>query len=215
MALLTSEVDLIRYELGWSALTTGAEPYIGIAAIFDRVMVPYLRAGLITSSATAVTASPTPALVTLTLASVSGTNTQGDAVAVHVGDRLVVDVDSRQESATVESISSLNVSLLLSNAHTGTYSVTVEGGEALLRSILRKCRAAAQALEDAMLNAGIKKVDEIEFFPSKSTGGSTMFEDLKVQRQYWRNELYRLLFGVGDKSLTGQNGGSGGLISVY
>lgn len=215
MALLTSEVDLIRYELGWSGLTTGAEPFIGIAAIFDRVMVPYLRSGLITSSATAVTASATPALVPITLTAISGTNTQGDAVAVHVGDRLVVDVDARQEASTVESISGSIVSLLLSNVHTGTYSVTVEGSEALLRSILRKCRAAAQALEDAMSSAGIKKVDEIEFFPSKMTGGSTIFDDLRTQRQYWRNELYRLLFGVGDKSLTGQSSGSGGLVSVY
>lgn len=212
MALLQSELDLIRFELGWNELTTGAEPFIGITALFDRVVAPYLRAGLITSSSTSVTAATTPTQVNLTLAAVSGTNTQGDAVSVHAGDRLVIDVDSAQEIATVESISGSVVTLLLSNAHAGTYPVTVEGGESIVRGILRNCRAVGVKIASAMTRAGLKKVDEIEFFAS-STGGSTVFSDLVGQQRYWRSELYRALFGIGDRSLVG--GGSGGLISVY
>lgn len=211
MALLQSELQLIRYELGWNNLSTGAEPYIGIAAIFDRVVAPYLRSGLITSSATAVAVGAGQTALVLT--ATTGTDTQGAAVAVHVGDRLVVDVDARQELAIVESMMGSTVTLLLSIAHTGTYPVTVEGGESILRGILRNCRAATAKLESAGSRAGVKKVDEIEFFAS-SAGGSTVFGELIAQRQYWRGELYRLLFGVGDRSLTG-GGGAGGNISVY
>lgn len=213
MALLTSELDQIRYELGWNNLTVGAEPYIGVAAIFDRVVAPYLRSGLITSSSTEVDAASAPTQVTLTLAAASGTNTQGDAVSVSVGDTLVVDVDARQELAIVQAVTGTDVDLLLSLAHTGTYPVTVQGGEAMLRQILRRCRAVSFEIEGAMSNAGLKKVDEIEFFQSR-LGGSTVFDDLLRQQHYWRVELYRLLFGVGDRSLMG-GGRSGGLISVY
>lgn len=214
MALLTSELDLIRFELGWNGLTTGATPYIGIAEIFDRVVAPYLRSGLITSSSTAVTASAAPAKTTLTLTAVSGTNTQGDTVAVHVGDRLIVDVDSRQEATTVESMSGVTVQVLLSLAHAGTYPVTVEGSESILRGILRNCRNVSSKLESSASRVGIKKVDEIEFFGATS-GGSTVFSELMGQRQYWRGELYRCLFGVGDRSLSGGGMGNGGLLSVY
>lgn len=214
MSLLQSELDSIRYELGWNELTVGAEPYIGVAAIFDRVVLPFLRSGLITSSSTTVTAASPAEPVTLTLAAVSGTNTQGTTVTVSVGDKLVVDVDSRQESAIVQAISGSTVTLLLSLDHSGTYPVTVEGGEAIVRSILRRCRNISLRLEEAADNAGIKKVDEVEFFAS-SSGGSTLFGELIAQRQYWRQELYRALFGSGDRSLTGQSAGTGGLISVY
>jgi len=214
MALLESEIELIKYELGWNTLSVGSEPYVGIAAIFNQVVQPYLLSGLITSSATVVTATTSPTQVALTLAAVSGTNTQGTAVSVHVGDRLVIDVDSAQESAIVESISGNNVTLRLSLAHTGTYPVTVEGGESIVRSILRNCRAVAAKIEAAVGRAGIKKVDEIEFFPSTAGGGSTVFGELSALRTYWRGELYRVLFGVGDRSLIG-GGRGGGAISVY
>lgn len=214
MSLLPSELDLIRYELGWNELTTGAEPYVGVAALFDRVVLPFLRSGLITTSSTAVTAATPAAPVALTLAAVSGTNTQGTTVTVSAGDKLVIDVDDLQESATVESISGNIVTVPLSLAHTGVYPVTVEGGESLVRSILRRCRKVSASIESAMDNAGLKKVDEVEFFPSAG-GGSSMFGDLVAQQKYWRNELYRVLFGVGDRSLTGQATGAGGLVSIY
>ncbi len=38
--------------------------------------------------------------------------------------------------------------------------------------------------------------------------------ELRGLRDYWRGELYRVLFGVGDRSLIG-GGRSGGAISVY
>lgn len=215
MALLESELEEIRYELGWSNLTTGAEPYIGIAAIFDRVVAPYLRSGLITTSSTAVAAATTPTQRSITLAAVTGTNTQGTTVTVSAGDRLIIDVDSQQEAAIVQSISGSVVTVMLSLAHAGTYPVTVEGGEAKLREILRACRDVSARIARSMGRAGVKKVDEIEFF-EKKTGGSTVLSDLVEAQRYWRGELYRLLFGTGDKSLVGGGmGGAGGLVSVY
>lgn len=216
MAILPSELDLIRFELGFNTLTTGAEPYIGIAAVFSQVIQPYLRSGLITTSTTSVTAASTPTLVTLTLAAVTGVNTQGTAVSIVAGDRFVIDVDASQESATVHSVSGLTVSVALSLAHSGTYSVTVESGEAILRGILRQCRAVTMKLESASGSAGIKKVDEIEFFAS-TTGGSTVFADLIAQQQYWRDQLRRVLFGVGEEGglLSGSSGAGTHLLSVY
>lgn len=214
MALLESEIEEIKFHIGWNALTTGAVPYIGIASIFDQVVRPYLLAGLITSSSTDVIAASVPTPVDLTLAAISGTNTQGTAVSVSVGDRLVIDVDSLQETATVAAISGSVVTVALSLEHTGTYPVTVEGGESRVRQCLRGCRGAMSKIEASVGRAGIKKVDEVEFFEKKSTGGSTVLDDLNALLQFWRQQLYRVLFGVGDRSLTGGVGG-GGRVSVY
>ena len=57
MALLTSELMRIRAELGYNALGVGAEPYVGITAVFDQIVKVYLNAGATTTSATAVTAA--------------------------------------------------------------------------------------------------------------------------------------------------------------
>src|SRR5215471_2659866 len=120
MALLDAELNRIRYELGYPGLSVLAEPYIGIAAVFTRIVQPYLLSGASSTSSTAVTAATAPTLVTLTLASATGFD---------AGARVVIDVDARQEMVTVESVSGSTISVLLKLAHTGTYPVTVEGSE--------------------------------------------------------------------------------------
>ena len=181
MALLDSEINRIRYELGSPNLSVLAEPYIGIAAVYTHIVQPYLLAGAKTTSTTAVTAATSPTLVTLTLASATG---------VEAGATVVVDVDARQERATVESVSGSTIAVLLSLAHSGTYPVTVEGGESIVRDILRKLRIIGDRLESSFGRAGIKKVDEVEFFE-----GGAVFTNLMSQREYWRGELARVLFG--------------------
>lgn len=216
MALLPSELDQIRYELGWNLLTVGATPYIGIAAIFDRVVQPYLSGGLVTSSSTAVTAGSTGP-VTLTLAAVNGTDPQGNPVSIHVGDRVVIDVEYNQESAVVQAVDiNAQITLPLRLAHSQTYPVTVVGGEALVRYMLRRCWSVREMIANSDNAEGIKKVEEVEFFESKTGGGSATFEGLLKRQRYWRSELSRVLFGTGDPMVALNGGGDGGSrIGVY
>lgn len=179
MALTDGEIQRLRYELGYGVLSVGAEPYVTYYASLDIVVRDYLTAGAVTTSTTGVAATPTPTPVTLTLASVTG---------FAVFDNVVVDVDSRQEKARVEHISGSTITLLLSKAHSGTYPVTVEKGESIIRELLQKCREAADAMSSKGLGAaGIKKVDEIEFFGDKKDSG--VFERISPQLRFWRNEL--------------------------
>lgn len=206
MALLLSEVRRLKYELGYNVLSVGAEPYIGVAAVFENVIQPYLTAGALTTSATAVTAATTPTPVALTLAS---------AVGFAAYDVVVVDVDGRQERATVQDLAGAVVTLQLSKAHSGTYPVTVEGGESIVRGILQKLQfidgmssgGEAGALGGSIETSGIKKVDEIEFFGG-AIAGVDRFKLISRAREYWRDELAAAL------GLERLNGGRGGGSSV-
>ena len=200
MALLDSEIARCKYELGYNVLTVSAEPYIAVARVFELVIQPNLLAGAITTSSTAVTAVAAGALanpVTLTLASVTGFS---------VGDRVTVDVDDRQESAMIQAIAGSTITLLLTKTHSGTYTLTVERGESIVREILARLRSIADKLGTAALQqAGIAKVDEIEFFSGMQ---GVRYEMQKLQT-YWRNELASALGVVNLRSSIG------GEIAVY
>lgn len=202
MALLDSEIARCKYELGYNLLTIGAEPYIGVARVFELVIQPNLLAGATTTSATVVTAVAAGALaspVTLTLASATGFSS---------GDRVIIDVDDRQEAATVQNVAGSTITVLLSKAHTGTYPVTVERGESIVREILGRLRDIANKLgTNVVQQVGIKKVDEIEFF------GGNMYSirrEMQRMQDYWRNELASAL---GVRNLRTSNAGSE--IAVY
>lgn len=179
MALLTSEVRRIKFELGFNVLALGAEPYIGISQLFEQVIQPYLTAGSSTTSSTAVTAASTPTPVTLTLASASG---------VSAGDRVVVDVDARQEAATVMALAGSTITVLLSNAHSGSYPVTVEGGEVFVREILARLRDLAASIADSATSAGLKSVGRgaVEWY---GDGSSTVLAALQRTQMHHRDEL--------------------------
>lgn len=203
MALLTSELQRIKYELGYPVLTGLAEPYIETTAIFEQVVLPYLQAGASTTSSTAVSATSGPTPVTITLASGTGFATQ---------DRIVVDVGPRQEIVIAQTVSGASLTIGLAKAHTGTYPVSVEGGEAMVREVLRTLDAVASAQgESTYGSAGIKKVDEVEFFQGGSSGQSRA-EELADQRAYWRDELAFLL---GVLNLRKLRRGAGAVVSVY
>lgn len=201
MALLDSEIARCKYELGYNLLTIAAEPYIGVARVFELVIQPNLLAGAKTTSATAVTAVAAGALAspaTLTLA---------DATGFSAGDRVIIDVDSRQEAATVQSVSGATITVLLSKTHSGTYPVTVERGESVVREILARLRDIADKLGTTILQqTGIKKVDEIEFFG----GMQGVRREMQRMQDYWRNELAAAL---GVRNLRAYNSGSE--IAVY
>lgn len=204
MALLDSEIQLIKYELGYNVMSIGAIPYIGIVAVFEQVIKPYTLAGATTTSSTTVTSSATPQLVSLTLASATGFS---------AGDRAVVDVDGRQESATVESVSGSTISVLLSLTHGGTYPVTVEGGESIVRSILRELRNVRDKISKAAGLAGLRKVEDIEFFAGNGRESGSVVDELVRLRGYWRDELASAL-GVENRNAT-TGGGGGSFMEVY
>lgn len=200
MALTTGEVRRLKAELGYNVLSSGAEPYVGVDQLFEQVISPYMTAGAVTTSSTSVEAATTPTPVTLTLASASGFSQF---------DRVVVDCDALQEIATVRSVSGSTISVVLSLAHDGTYPVTVEGGESLVRQILNKLDRLGNSLGfDAADSAGIKKVDEIEFFGG---GGGDAASELRSLREYWRRELASIL---GVPYLRDYRAGGGSAISL-
>lgn len=201
MALLESEVLRIKAELGFNVLTISSEPWIGHTSIFEQVIQPYTQKGATTTSSTAVTASPfEPSPVTLVLASPTGF--QSD-------QRVVVDVDGRQEAGTVQALAGSNLTVLLSKAHTGTFPVTVEGGESIIREILGYIRDAKQKMAESYGTGSLKKVDEIEFYQA---GGQTYFGVLGGQLAYWRSELATVL---GLTAITGRGRSAGATLSVY
>lgn len=183
MALLDSEIARIKAELGVNILTINSEPRIDHLAIFEQVIQPYTQAGASTTSATTVAASTTAAPVTLVLASTTG---------FAAGARVVIDVDDRQEVVTVQSISGTSMTVLLTKAHSGTYPVTVEGGETLIREVLGHLRSVSSQVDGAISTAGIKRVDDIEFFEASTAAASQVSQLTKLQDHY-RDELASLL----------------------
>lgn len=180
MALLTSEIQRLRFELGYNTMGVAAEPYVEYHGALDRIIALYLNGGAVTTSATEVTASSSPAQVTLTLASATGFS-QYDAV--------IVDVDSRQERATVQNVSGSTISLLLKNAHAGTYPVTVEGGESIVRDILKKIENVNERTSSASATAGLKRAEDIEWYGSSEGGVGAVIRDQLKLRMYWRDQL--------------------------
>lgn len=176
--------------------------------------------GVMTSSSTSVAAITQPPMpVTITVA---------DPTGFFVGARAVVDAGARQEAGFIISISGSSLSLLLTKGHSGTYPVTQESGEAIVRGLLAKLRGLANVLDgsggdtDAITSAqagvGIKQVDEIQFFGGTSgasntgfTPGSTL-DQLIAIREYWRDELANTL---GLERLNGPGASGGGCISNY
>lgn len=200
MALTASEVQRVRVELGYHALTVSAEPYISYISIFDQIITPYLNAGATTTSATAVAAATEPTLRALTLTS---------AMGFAAFARVVVDVDAFQETATVRTVSGSTITLFLSKAHSGTYPVTVEGGESIIRELLARIAEVKTKMAKDYGAGTLKKVDEIEWFQA---GELTSFGSFGAQLRYWRDELAAAL---GIESLWGQKTAGAQRMAAY
>lgn len=204
MALLTSEIDRIRFETGHNVLDVGAEPYIGVTALFDQVIAAYLRDGATTTSATAVTAATTHTPVAITLASATG---------FAAGARVIVDVDTRQEAATIQSLAGAVATVQLTKAHSGTYPVTVEGGESMVRAILARLNSVVSQIESAASGAGLKRAEDVEWYPDGGAmSGSGRMGTLNKLRDRWRDELCSLL---GVRNMWRVRRGSGLSVALY
>jgi hypothetical protein len=201
LALLDSEVARCKAELGYPLLSQ-ANPYIGITLLFEQVIQPYIGAGPSTTSSTAVTAvtsggAPKPKAITL-----------ASATGFTAGARVILDVDDRQESATVQSITGADITLLLSGVHSGTYPVTVEGGEAIVREILGRIRATKTEMAGTFGEGALKQVDEVSFYQA----GGSLFGVLGSQLAFWRDELAAVL---GIQSMWARRRAGATRMSVY
>lgn len=188
MALTASELIRLKAELGYPVTTIGAEPYISYVQVFDQVILPYTQGGASTTSSTTVAAATTPTAVSLTLL---------DATGFVAGDRAIVDVDSFQETPTIRSVTGSTISVILSLAHAGTYPVTVEGGESLLRDILKQLAAIKAQFSQVVQTAGLKRAEDIEWYQAGAgmgkAGGSAQLAALFAQRDDLREQLSRHL----------------------
>jgi hypothetical protein len=181
LALSTAEIARIKFELGYNILTVGAEPYISWVNLFDQIVAPNLPAGAATTSSTSVAAATSPALVTLVLALATG---------FAAGGRVWIGVDDNLETATIQSLSGTSMAVSLQKAHSGTYQVYMDSGEAMAREILEKIKATKVRLGLTFGGGGLKKVDEIEFW---QTGSKTLFGNIGDELMFWRDELASLL----------------------
>lgn len=205
MAFSTQELYRVKRELGYHLLTVGSLPYIGYSALFESVINTNIDAEVATTAtlATAIAASTTPAPQSLTLASATGFS---------AGARVYVDVDSRQELATIGSLTGSVISVLLGKAHAGTIPVALEGPIPIARDILRKIEDVRDEMARTFGDGAIRKVDEVEFFDQR---GRTLFGSLGEQLMSWRDELASVL-GVANGWRVARGGGGGSVaVSVY
>lgn len=213
MALTDAEIQRIRFELGYPNFDVAAEPYIGIHAFFTQVMQKYLLSGATTTSSTAVSASTTPTPQTLTLASAAG---------FAVGNVVVVDVDARQERATLSAVVGNLVTVQLTKEHSGTFPVTIEGAESFIRDILNELRILTTGMNgqpgtisSVRSRVGLKKVDDVEFFGGGNTLASQGRDPLTALfelREHWRDELAN---AIGIDRLNDKRNSGGSSVSVY
>lgn len=202
MALLVPEIQRIRFELGYNVMGVDAEPYLTYFGTIDRIVTLYLNAGATTTSSTAVAASDSPTQRTLVLA---------DATGFVAGATVYIDLFPQQERVFVQSVSGNSIVVYLQKAHAGTYPVTVDGGEAIVREKLAQLYAIDDRLGTSALNsAGLKKVDEIEFYGDSVK--ITQIAQLERLRDKRRDELASAL---GVVNLWRVRRGQGQCVAVY
>ncbi len=206
MSLTDAEVQRCRYEMGFVNLSVSAEPTLGITSYFDSILQPYLLAGAATTSSTPVSVATTPTPTSIVIASATG---------FAAGATILVDVDTRQERVTIQSLASTTLTAQFSFAHSGSYPVVVEGGESIVRDILTKLRRLADSIDSMRSRAGLQQVDDVRFFGGGSTLASQGIDPvthLLNLREMWRDELASCL---GIERQNGRNGAGGSDISVY
>lgn len=212
MALSSTEVDRIRYELGYPTTRLGAEPYITYAAVFDKALIPYLT-DVGSTSTTTVAASSAGANVAVTVASNPTLPQVPNGLAFVVGTTVSVDVGPAQEQSVILAVTGLAMTLNLSNAH-GTaglqYPVVLAGAEQVIRDILLRLSVIAAELIIATKTAGISKANQAEIYSAgRGTGRRETldkFQAVMLQRDQARQDLSEAT-GIPDLRRTRRGGG--------
>lgn len=202
MSLLQSELERCKAELGYNLIGVG-QAYIGVTALFEQVIQPYLSSGATTTSATAVTITTAGTPQTIVLA---------DADGFDSGARVVIDVDGRQEKLTIQALSGTSLTAQFAKAHGGSslsYAVTIEGGESLVREKLSEIWTARVTRGQGNGLGALKAVvGDAEWYDT----GMTSFASSNAAIDVLRDELAALL-GIPNLWRQRQSGGS--RMSVY
>lgn len=158
MALVDSEIQSLRFHLGYGNINAGAAPYTadGFLELFTNVVAPNLQTAPSTTGSTAVVAGTT---VAITLAAITG---------IIATTSLFVDVGDDSEIVIAKAISGLTFTATFTKAHGAAYPVAVVSGESRLRRLLWQADLAWQKLQDAKITntAGLKQLGrgKIEWF---------------------------------------------------
>jgi hypothetical protein len=199
LALLQSELERCKAELGYNLIGVG-QAYIGVTALFEQVIQPYLSSGATTTSATAVTITTagTPQAIVL-----------ADADGFDSGARIVVDVDGRQEKLTIQALSGTSLTAQFGKTHSGTYPITIEAGESLVREKLAEIWTARVTRGQANGLGALKAVvGDAEWYDT----GMTSFASSNAAIDVLRDELAALL---GIPNMWRQRQSAGARMSVY
>jgi len=204
MAVLTTdEMQRIRRELADNVTDLGAAAYIGHRNIYTVIQANVSSSAVAATTSSTTVAASGPAV--LTLATTTGIN---------AGDKLVVDCDAARETVTARAIlvagAAGTVSVVCRRTHSGTYPVEVESGLTLVRGCLSDLAIMQDLINDAAAGAGVKRVDEVEFF-GRADGGTTL-DELRAAQLALRTDLARMC-GLGDMLLTNSRRGAG--LEVY
>lgn len=157
MALTTEEIESLRFHLGYGNIGAMGAPYTPdtFLEIFSQVVSPNLSTGTETSATTAITAGATVVVTPAAMTDIAAYGT------------LVVDVGEDAEVVVVKAVTVSTFTAAFAKAHSSAgYPIATMSGTARLRMLLWDADAAWKVLNSKGIisRAGIKKVDEVEFF---------------------------------------------------
>lgn len=177
MALSDAELFRLRTELGDNLLEVAASPYLGLRSVWTVIQANLDEPTITTTSTTTVS---TAGATALTLASATGFAAK---------QRVQIDTDEQREVVTIRAVSGSTISVLCRKTHSGTYPVEVETGETIVRGLLQDLEIARQRILDAASSAGLKQVDEVQWFGASD--GRTVLDELVRHQRTLRAELAR------------------------
>jgi hypothetical protein len=177
VALTNSEIENLRFLLGWGNLTTAAYPYTpdGFYEVFYDIVAPNLTEGAETTASVAISAA---GIATITPASMT------DIVAYA---RLVIDVGDDDETVTVRAVTATTFSARFTLAHAAPYLIAVESGLTRLRGLMARAFKVLSEKTGTKItsSAGLKMVGqgEVEWFGATSALMATDAQFLAIRRE--------------------------------
>jgi hypothetical protein len=182
MALTDSEVESLRFFLGWGNLNVRAYPYTpdGWWEALYGVVRENLTEGAETTASVAIAAA---GIVTVTPTSMTD-------IVTHA--RLVIDVGDDEETVTVRATTATTFSARFALAHAAPFAICVESGVTRCRQLLAKAYAVLSTIVGSKItsSAGLKMVGqgEVEWF-----GPSAVLTATGSQLDAIRRELSSLV----------------------
>lgn len=200
--LSADEMARVRSEVGDVLLSYGALPYFRVRSVYDLIRDTVVSSTVTpTTSSTAVTAA---GAVVLVLASTT------DYAA---GQRVVIDCDDARETVTVRALTGGGISVVCTRLHAGVYPVEVESALTIVRGLLSDLITCEQADRDALASAGLKKVDEVEWFGGN--GELSIAQTISRRRAMLREALVSALGLTAIWREHQARVGNGGAVEVY